>query len=160
MQGNSSDVATLRTTMKEMVFLGAKPVHIILDRRFYSEANVGELLERRHHFTVAAPSVSKWVESAIDRHYESISSPEHHRQIDDSEALYAVTELRKGGEGNRRVYLHVYYNARQGADEFNRLTRELLQYRQELEFGREVEYPRSPTPAFSRSGKPPKEDSA
>jgi len=139
MQGNISDVATLRTTMKAMDFLGAKPVHFILDRGFYSEANIGELLERRHHFTIAVPSGRKWVEAAIDRHYESIASPEHYHPIDDSEALYAVTELRKWGETKRRTYLHVYYNARQAADEFDRFTRELLQYKQELESGRKVE---------------------
>jgi len=139
MQGNISDVATLRTTMKAMDFLGAKPMHFILDRGFYSEANVGELLERRHHFTVAVPTGRKWVEAAIDRHYESIASPERYRQIDDAESLYVVTDLRKWGEDRRRAYLHVYYNARQAADEFDRFTRELLQYKTELESGRKVE---------------------
>jgi len=139
MQGNITDVATLRTTMKAMDFLGAKAMHFILDRGFYSEANIDGLLERRHHFTIAVPSGRKWVEAAIDRHYESIASPERYLQIDDSEALYAVTDLRKWGEDKRRTYLHVYYNARQAADEFDRFTRELLQYRQELESGRKVE---------------------
>ena len=139
MQGNISDVATLRTTLKAMDFLGAKPVHFILDRGFYSEANIGELLERRHHFTVGVPIGRKWVEASIDRHYESIASPERYCQIDDSEALYVVTDLRKWGETRRRAYLHVYYNARQAAEEFDRFTRELLQYKQELESGRKVE---------------------
>lgn len=138
MQGNISDVATLRTTMKAMDFLGAKAMHFILDRGFYSEANISEILDRRHHFTIAVPSGRKWVEAAIDHHYESIASPECYLQIDDSEALYAVTELRKWGGDNRRTYLHVYYNARQAADEFDRFTRELLQYKQELESGRKV----------------------
>ncbi len=139
MQGNISDVATLRTTMKALDFLGAKPIHFILDRGFYSEANIDELLERRHHFTIAVPSGRKWVETTIDRHYESIASPEHYRQIDDSEALYAVTDLRRWGDGTRRVYLHVYYNAHQAADAFDRFTRELLQLKQELESGQKVE---------------------
>jgi hypothetical protein len=93
MQGNISDVATLKTTMKALDFLGTKAMHFVLDRGFYSEANVDALLERRHHFIMAVPSGRKWVESLIDRHYESIASPEHYRQTDDSEALYAVTEL-------------------------------------------------------------------
>jgi transposase len=138
MQGNISDVATLQTTMKSLDFLGAKAMHFILDRGFYSEANVGELLKRRHHFTMAIPAGRRWVEAVIDRHFESIASPEHYRQTDDSEALYVVTELRKWGADNRRSYLHVYYNARQAADEFDRFTRELLQYKQEIEAGKRV----------------------
>jgi len=118
---------------------GVKPMHLILDRGFYSEANVGELLERRHHFTVAVPTGRKWMEAAIDRHYESIASPERYRQVDDAESLYVVTDLRKWGEDRRRAYLHVYYNVRQATDEFDRFTRELLQYKTELESGRKVE---------------------
>ena len=138
MQGNISDVATLKTTVKALDFLGTKTMHFILDRGFYSETNVDEMLKRRHHFTMGVPSGRKWVEAAIDRHYESIASPEHYLQIDDSEALYAVTELRKWGVNNRRTYLHIYFNACRAADEFDRFTRELLQYKQELETRKRV----------------------
>jgi transposase len=140
MPGNISDVATLKTTMKAMDFLGAKAgMHFILDRGFYSEANIDEMLTRRHHFTMAIPSGRKWVEAAIDRHYETIASPEHYQQINETEALYVVTELRKWGEDNRRTYLHIYYNAHRAAEEFDRFTRELLMYKRELESGKRVE---------------------
>jgi len=136
MPGNISDVATLKTTVKSLDFLGTSPMHLILDRGFYSEANIGELLDKRYHFTIAVPSGRKWVQDVIDIHYESISSPSNYRQIDDSEALHVVTDLRSWGANRRRVYLHVYYNAHQAADEFDRFTRELLVYKQEVESGR------------------------
>lgn len=135
MQGNISDVATLKTTVKALDFLGASPLHLVLDRGFYSESNITELLDKRYHFTIAVPSGRKWVQSIIDMHYESISSPNNYRQIDDSEALHVVTNLRTWGEKRRRTYLHVYYNAHQAADEFDRFTRELLNYKQEVESG-------------------------
>jgi len=136
MQGNISDVATLKTTVKSLDFLGANPLHLVLDRGFYSESNITELLDKRYHFTIAVPSGRKWVQSVIDLHHESISSPRNYRQIDDSEALHVVTDLRSWGENKRRAYLHVYYNAHQAADEFDRFTRELLTYKQEIESGR------------------------
>jgi len=136
MQGNISDVATLKTTVKSLDFLGATPLHLVLDRGFYSESNITELLDKRYHFTIAVPSGRKWVQSVIDLHHESISSPRNYRQIDDSEALHVVTDLRSWGENKRRAYLHVYYNAHQAADEFDRFTRELLTYKQEIESGR------------------------
>lgn len=133
MQGNISDVATLKTTVKSLDFLGANPMHLILDRGFYSEANIQELLAKRYHFTIAVPSGRKWVQAIMDRHYESIISPNKYRQIDDSEALHVVSELRYWGENRRRSYVHIYYNAHQAAAEFDRFTRELLTYKQEVE---------------------------
>ena len=138
MPGNISDVATLRTTMKSMDFLSSASAHFVLDRGFYSKANVDGVLKRRHHLTIAVPSGLKWVEEVIDRHYEFIVSPRYYRQIDDSEALYVATDLRNWGENRRRVYLHIYYNARRAADEFDGLTRELLKYKDEVESGKRV----------------------
>jgi transposase len=138
MPGNISDVATLRTTMKSMDFLGSSPVHFVLDRGFYSKANIDAVLERRHHFTLAVPPGLKWVEETIDKHYDSIASPQHYQQINDTEALYVVTNLRKWGDKRRRVYLHIYYNARYAADEFDRFTRNLLKYKEEVESGKRV----------------------
>lgn len=135
MQGNISDVATLKTTVKSLDFLGAGPLHLILDRGFYSESNIADLFDKRYHFTIAVRSGLKWVQSVIDLHYESIALPGNYRQINDSEAIYAVTDLRSWGENRRRAYLHVYYNAQQAAEEFDRFTRELLAYKQEVESG-------------------------
>lgn len=138
MPGNISDVATLRTTMKSMDFLGSSSMHFVLDRGFYSKANIDEALQRRHHFTIAVPSGLTWVEEAIDMHYESIASPQNYQPIDDGEALYVATDLRKWGDDRRRVYLHIYYNARNAAVEFDRFTRKLLMYKEEVEFRKRV----------------------
>lgn len=138
MPGSISDVATLRTTMKSMNFLGSSSVHFVLDRGFYSKANVDEILKRRHHFTIAVPSRIGWVEEIIDRHYESIASPQNYHSIDDSEALFVATDLLKWGAERRRVYLHIYYNSRNAAVEFDRFTRKLLKYKEEVESGKRV----------------------
>ncbi len=133
MQGNISDVATLKTTVTSLDFLGAAPMHLILDRGFYSESNIQELLDKHYHFTIAVPSSRKWVQTIMDHHYESIISPNNYRQIDDSESLHVVSQLRYWGENRRRSYLHLYYNAHRAAIEFDRFTRELLTYKQEVE---------------------------
>lgn len=138
LQGNISDVATLKTTLKSLDFLGTRVAHFVLDRGFYSKDNIDGLFERRHHFTIAVPSGLKWVEAIIEKHYETITSPENYRQINDSEALFVATDLCKWGDERRRAYLHVFYNARQAADVFDRFTRELLKYRQEVETGKRL----------------------
>ncbi|OVE81301.1 transposase, partial [bacterium M21] len=60
--GNISDVATLNTTVKSLDFLGTGSMHLVLDRGFYSKANVDELYRRKHKFTIAVPTSRKWVE--------------------------------------------------------------------------------------------------
>lgn len=133
MQGNISDVVTLRNTLSTLNFLGNYKAHFVLDRGFYSKSNVDELLSCRHHFTIAVPSGRKWVEEYIDQHYDTIALPQNYHRIEGGDPLYAVTVLHKWGELKRRTYLHLYFNAKQAAAEFDRFTSELMQYKDELE---------------------------
>ena len=132
MPGSITDVAMLKTTVKSLAFLGTDKLHLVLDRGFYSESNIDELFRQRHHFTLATPAGRKWVKNIIDEYYEDIASPENYLPIDDGEALYVKTKLYQWGDSKRRCYLHVYYNAYQAAAEFDRFTRELLKYKEEL----------------------------
>jgi len=75
MPGNISDVATLKTTVKSLDFLGFGSMHLILDRGFYSASNIDELYRCKHHFTISVPTGRKWIERIIDKHYENIASP-------------------------------------------------------------------------------------
>jgi transposase len=135
MQGNISDVATLKTTVKSLDFLGASNTHFVLDRGFYSQINIDELLAHRHHFTIAVPSGRKWVEALIDKHVESIASPSNYREVGENEALYMSTVLYKWGEEKRRTYLHLYYNASRAGEEYDRFTRKLLKVKEIMELG-------------------------
>jgi hypothetical protein len=130
--GNISDVSTLKTTAKELDYLGVDKVHFILDRGFYSIANIDDLFKRHHKFTIGLPAGRKWVEKMLDKHYENITSPANYMAVGDSEALYAVTELHKWGDDHRRCWVHIFYNAERSASDFDTFTRKLIQYRNEL----------------------------
>ena len=138
MPGNITDVATLKTTMQSLDFLGSPGINFVLDRGFYSESNIEELFSRRHKFTIAVPSGRRWVEKIIDRYYENIQSPANYLQLDDDEALYVKTVLYKWGKDRRRSYLHIYYNAKRAAEEFDGFTRTLLKYKEELISGKRI----------------------
>lgn len=137
--GNISDVATLKTTVKSLDFLCVPPVHLVLDRGFYSKSNIDELYKRSHKFTIAVPVGRKWVEQIIDEHAESIASPEKYLSLNKDEALYAATTLYKWGENNHRLYVHTYYNAGQAASNFDSFTRKLITLKSELESGSTIE---------------------
>ena len=95
MPGNISDVTTLKTTLKSLNFLGATRLHLVLDRGFYSVANIDELYRRRHEFTMALPIGRKWIEKYLDKHYENIASPENYLITGEDEARYVITELHR-----------------------------------------------------------------
>lgn len=138
MPGNISDVTTLKTTIKSLDFLGATSIHLILDRGFYSAANIDELYQRRHKFTIALPSRRKWVESYLNKHRKTIASPTNYLLTGENEALYMITELHKWGKSRHRGYLHLYYNAERAASDFDHFTRKLILYRNELLEGKPV----------------------
>ncbi len=130
--GNISDVATLKTTTKSLDYLGVTKMHFVLDRGFYSISNINEMFKRRHKFTIGLPAGRKWVETILDKHYENISSPKNYLVTGDCEALYAITELHKWGEEKRRCWVHIFYNAKRAASDFDAFTRKLIGYRNEL----------------------------
>lgn len=137
--GNISDVSTLRTTVKSLDFLGAGKLHFVLDRGFYSVGNIDELFRHHHKFTIALPAGRNWVKKILDRHCDSIASPANYRMITEDEALYVATEFYRWGENNHRSWLHIFYNAERAADAFDRFTRELIGYRDEVLSGEPVE---------------------
>lgn len=139
MPGNISDVSTLQTTAKSLDYLGAGKLHFVLDRGFYSVANIDKLLQYRHKFTVAIPSGRKWVKKIFDAHCENIASPANYIITGQDEALYAVTKFHKWGKNKHHSWLHIFYNAERAASEFDRFTRNLIKYREELLSGQTVE---------------------
>jgi transposase len=131
MPGNITDVATLKNTIDTLDFLGKAKLHFVLDRGFYSEANVDALLERRYHFTLMVPAGRLWVRGIIDQYYDEIKSPEHYRQTGENEVLYMIPHLFQWG--GRRCYAHLYYNATKAAEDFDRLNQRLIRCKEELE---------------------------
>ena len=131
MPGNISDVRTLENTINTLDFLGKAKLHFILDRGFYSEANVDTLLSKRYHFALMVPAGRIWVRNIIDQYYETIGSPEHYQQTGENEALYMTSHLFQWGK--RRCYAHLYYNASRTADDYDKFNQRLIRCKEELE---------------------------
>ena len=130
--GNIADVSTLKTTVKSLDCLGAASMHLVLDRGFYSVANIDELYRRHYKFTIALPTGRKWIEAYLDKHHDKIAFPANYISTGENEALYTTTELHRWGQNKHRGYLHLYYNAERAASDFDRFTRKLIAYRNEL----------------------------
>jgi transposase len=129
--GNISDVATLETTMQFLDFLGVKNITFVLDRGFFSQDNLRKIQEKNHQFIIGVPNNRKWVQNILDQHSDSITSPTKYVKINEDEALFAaVHEVQFGGHTS---YLHIFYNNKKAAEDFDNFTLDLLKYKEELE---------------------------
>jgi hypothetical protein len=135
MPGNITDVQTMHNLLETFKRLEVKSLHHVLDRGFYSKKNVDELLARRDHFTLSVPLHNKWVREAIDEIVDTVQGPEGYRMVDD-EALHVHSRLYPWGEERRRCYLHLYYNDLIRSEAVNRFNRQLLDCKDELEYGK------------------------
>lgn len=132
--GNINDVSTLKLTVDTLDFLGKTKLQFVLDQGFYSELNVNNLFDKRYRFVLMVPTNRVWVRNVLDQYYESIASVQHYVETGEGEALYMVSHLCKWGQ--KRYYLHIYYNAARAADDYDKLTKKLLICKDELETGR------------------------
>jgi transposase len=128
-QGSISDVSTLTTTLDSLDFIDQLRLTYVLDRGFYSAANISALLQKRSRFIVAVPR-RKWVEELYDAERAHILEYPNRIEISDGEVLYAKTILRSWD--NRRCYVHVYFNHLSCAIEQDEFEAKLTRWRTEL----------------------------
>jgi len=132
--GNISDVSTLNNIIKTLDKLNFPKLHLVMDKGFYSKANIDKLMTNRDKFTIAVPTRLKWVQEIIDGIDHDIQNPEHYWDFN-GEILYTCTRLYYWGDNRRRGYVHIYYNSHIAAEAADKFNRELLEYKEELESG-------------------------
>ena len=134
LQGSISDVSTLKTTVSSLDFIGQAKLTFILDRGFYSKANIDALFEAKYNFIIAVPR-RKWVEKLYTECHGNIVSSKNRRAVSENEVLYTVTKLYNWN--GRRCYAHIYFNNVKAAEEADTFTLRLMAWKQELESGNE-----------------------
>jgi transposase len=152
--GFISDVSTLKTTIKALDYLGQKRLTFVLDRGFYSESNLDELFRLRAHFVLAVPTGRKWVKQIVDEYHDSIKRPDSYRRPNSGDALFMTTHLHKWK--GHRCYLHVYFNAKSAAEDYDAFTSKLLRWKEELESGHVDERHKEQYEAFFSISETPK----
>ncbi len=116
--GNIPDVKTLTRLLADMNTLGYRKIKVVLDRGFYSAANINELYRQHLKFLIGAKLSLQLVKTNLDKVRDTMRSWPHYSQ---NYQLYAYslpmsweyTEDRpnKGDtiKEGRRLYLHLYY---------------------------------------------------
>ena len=138
--GNLPDVTTLRPLLSDLSQLGFSKVRLVMDRGFYSEANINALYRQHRTFLLSAKNSLRLVRTALDPIYDQFRTFEHY---DSHYELYtrsvrtywAYKPLNPTDDHltlKRRLYLHYYFNIERAAEQEKAFDRRLIQWREEL----------------------------
>ena len=143
--GNVSDVKTVQHLLADMNFLGYDKVKLVMDRGFYSEANISDLCRHHLKFLIAGKVSLKLVKTELDQVRESLRSWNHYHPEYD---LYACTRSitwtyeqekpcnRDPLPVTRRMYLHLYLNSEKALEDEKSLNELLCRLQTELTSGK------------------------
>lgn len=127
--GNITDVRTIENLIKDVDFLKLEKLKLVLDRGFYSERNINDLMKHHHKFLIGARMSLKLVGNCLDKAREDFVTRYNYNSelklyvMSFTEDWEYTEEKSRSGEvvtGKRRVYLHIYYNDQKAADDKDR----------------------------------------
>lgn len=148
LSGSIPDVKTVVKLLDDLDILDIKKAKLVMDRGFYSKANVDALIGQHHKFLVGIRTGIKLVQEPLLAHRDELRSFQNY---DDNSGIYGMTvrtewqysQVRpnKGDtvHENRRVYLHLYCNNERRAEDERTLDQYLGQLYRELEAGQHIE---------------------
>jgi len=142
--GNIPDVKTLRKLLSDMNALGYEKIKVVLDRGFYSAANINDMYRHHMKFLIAAKLPLKFVEAHLDPIREKMRSWTHYSQTCQLYAYalpitwnYVQDRPYKGDAmtADRRMYLHLYYSPERALEDEKAFNSRLSDWQEELESG-------------------------
>lgn len=129
--GNIADTTCLKNATGLLSVYGATSLRLTTDNGYYSESNIGRLLEAKYSFITLVKTSLTWVKAEIDRNLERFSSIEalcgddletrcvtvrlqrDFKVIDREEKGVVVASHKTGA---KEFYLHIYFNAQRAVD--------------------------------------------
>ena len=147
LSGNIPDVVTLKTLLADLKALGYNSLSMVMDRGFYSEANVNALYKDHLKFLLAASTSLKLIRRELDRVKNELDS---YSNYNENHHVYAMTITSewdytqerpyKGDiiEEKRRIYIYLYFNAEKTAVDRTILEDKITALRHELLEGKRI----------------------
>jgi transposase len=133
--GSVRDVSALKNIQAIMRWTEAKRLHFVMDRGFYSEANVDAMYASHVRFTVGVPFTTNWVKALVAKVRDGIETLENFHIVGEREVFAdSDTEDWKG----HRCYRHVFYDSKKAVEDYSAFLLEITALKQELEEGRDV----------------------
>ena len=143
--GNIPDVKTVKHLLSDIDFLSSSSVKLVMDRGFYSEANINNLFQNHLKFLMAAQLRLKYIQVELDKVRSMLHSWTNYNPSYDLYATsvtitwnYNQERPYKGDtiKGKRRMYLHLYYDQERASEEERRQNLLLSTLQEELKSGK------------------------
>jgi transposase len=143
--GNISDVKTIHNLLADMDFLNYDKVKLVMDRGFYSEANINDLCKNHLKFLLATKVSLRLVQDELNKIRESMRDWTNYNQKYDLFAAmvpikwdYSQERPYKGDiiKSQKRMYLHLYFNSERALEAEKNLSSLLCTLQRELESGK------------------------
>ena len=124
--GNISDVKTIENLLKDIDFLELEKLRFVMDRGFYSERNINDMMKRHHKFLIGVKTSLKIVKGRLDTIRDDFATRFHYNselklyaQTFTEEWNYTEDRPRSGDSvsAKKRVYVHYYYNDQKATDD-------------------------------------------
>ncbi len=142
--GNIPDSKTLKHLLTSLDILGFSKVKLVMDRGFYSEANINALLHAHRKFLISVKMSLTFVRRELDviysefRTFESYSE-KYELYCHTVQSEWHYTQYRPYKKDtlseSRRIYVHYYYNIERAAEDEKAFDRKLSTLHQELVSG-------------------------
>ena len=142
--GNITDVKTVKNLLADMNFLGYNKIKLVMDRGFYSEANINDLYQNHYKFLIAAKMSLKFIKKELDKVIDTLNTwPNYSDKYELYSTMVPITweysqqRPYKGDTitGERRMYLHLYYNSEKALEDEKTFNKLLSALQSELETG-------------------------
>ena len=137
MPGSIKDVSTLVETLDTLDIIDVARLHLVMDKGFYSDANIDAMYENHIRFLVGVPFTAGYARDAVQiARTKGIYSQENYRMVLDEEIYIRSDHFNWKGH---RCYVHVYYDSFKAEMENRKFDRILYECFHELELGKETE---------------------
>lgn len=121
--GSIVDVSTLKNTIKKLNSQGVRDYTLIMDRGFFSTANIEELVSSNRSFIIPPASNLKSVKESISGIHDSIDDPQY-LKLHQKEPLFVMPVNIQIGELNLSGY--AYYDQKREQQERNSFYKRLF----------------------------------
>ncbi len=147
LSGNIPDSKTIEHLLADLDNLGFAKVKLVMDRGFYSQANVNMLYKAHLKFLLSAKMGLTFIKKNLEPFYDNFRSFEHY---DSEYELYMHTvqttwdyQQKRAYKGDmikekRRIYVHYYYNIERAAEDEKKFDNRLIKLRDELLSGKRL----------------------
>ncbi len=131
--GNVNDKSALVPFIKTLDAMGFKRYKLVLDKGFYSEANVNEMYRLKVKFTLSVPNSKKFAADAIEAARPSIGNFDNYLSYGTSKVYASTTRESWTTDGkNHRCYVHVFFDPRKKSDDDNHFDEDLNSVRSRI----------------------------